>query len=144
MVADVLSQITTLLGPKAVQSVLDWVALGMTHRAEGHNPSVVAVDHNIEKEVHVAAGEVQVDMYVTNWAAAQKVDPVLNAMLKWLGAQKKIDLRTLLGEHASSEEGQVVWRNCQNFTTLQNALYLCSTLKGENEDLLLFMVPKVH
>ena len=81
---------------------------------------------------------------MTNWATAQKEDPVLNAMLNWLGAQKKTNLRTLLGEHVSCKEGQVVWRNCQNFTTLQNALYLCSTPKGENEDLLLFMVPKVH
>ena len=28
--------------------------------------------------------------------------------------------------------------------TLQDALYLCSMPKGENEDLLLFMVPKAH
>ena len=83
-------------------------------------------------------------MHVTDWAAAQKEDLVLNAMLNWLGAQKKTDLRTLLGEHASSEEGQMVWRNHQNFTTLQNALYLQSMPKGENEGLLLFVVPKVH
>ena len=38
----------------------------------------------------------------------------------------------------------MVWRNCQNFTSLRGGLYLCSTLKGENEDLLLFIVPKVH
>ena len=38
----------------------------------------------------------------------------------------------------------MVWRNHQNFKTLQNALYLCSMPKGENEDLLLFMVPKAH
>ena len=45
---------------------------------------------------------------MTDWATAQKEDPVLNAMLNWLGAQKKTDLRTLLGEHASSEEAQMV------------------------------------
>ena len=83
-------------------------------------------------------------MHVTNWAVAQKEDPVLNAVLSWLGVQKKINLRTLLGEHASSKEGQMVWRNHQNFMTLQNALYLCSMPKGENEDLLLFVVPKAH
>ena len=38
----------------------------------------------------------------------------------------------------------MVWRNHQNFTTLQGTLYLCSTPKGENEDLLLFVVPKMH
>ena len=30
------------------------------------------------------------------------------------------------------------------FHILQDALYLCSTPKGENEDLLLFVVPKAH
>ena len=32
----------------------------------------------------------------------------------------------------------------QNFMTLQNALYLHSIPKGENEDLLLFLVPKAY
>ena len=38
----------------------------------------------------------------------------------------------------------MVWWNCQNFMILQNALYLHSTPKGENEDLLLFVVLKAH
>ena len=50
-IVDVLSQITTCLGPKAVQSVLDGVTLGTAHRAEGHDPTVVEGDHNIEREV---------------------------------------------------------------------------------------------
>ena len=143
-VADALSQTTTHLGPEAGQSILDGVTLGMAHRAEGHDPLVVEGDHDIEKKVHVAAGQVHVEMHVANRAVAQKEDPVLNAVLSWLGAQKKTDLRTLLGGHASSKEGQMVWRNHQNFMTLQNSLYLCSMPKGENEDLLLFMVPKAH
>ena len=38
----------------------------------------------------------------------------------------------------------MVWRSHQNVTTLQDTLYLCSMPKGENEDLLLFVVPKMH
>ena len=95
----------------------------MAHRAEGHNPSIVEGHHNVEKDVHVAAGQVQVEMHMTDWATAQEEDPVLSAMLNWLGAQKKTNLRTFLGEHASSKEGQMVWRNHQNFMTLQNTLY---------------------
>ena len=83
-------------------------------------------------------------MHVTDWATAQREDPELDAVLHWLEARKKTDLRTLLGEHTSSEEGQIVWRNHQNFTVLQDALYLLSMPKGDNEHLLLFMVPKVH
>ena len=42
------------------------------------------------------------------------------------------------------KEGQMVLRNHQNFTSLQGTLYLCSTPKGEDEDLLLFVMPKAH
>ena len=73
-----------------------------------------------------------------------KRSPELDAVLHWLESKKKTNLRTLLGEHALSEEGWMVWRNHQNFTTLQGTLYLCSTPNGENEDMLLFMVPKMH
>ena len=83
-------------------------------------------------------------MHVTNWAAAQKEDSKLDAVFQWLEAKKKTDLRTLLGDHVSSKEGQIIWRNHQNFTVLQSTLYLHSTTKGENEDLLHFMVPKMH
>ena len=83
-------------------------------------------------------------MHVTDWAAAQKEDTELDAVWQWLEAKKKTDLRTLLGEHISSKEGQIIWRNCQNFMVLQSTIYLHSTPKGENEDLFLFMVPKTH
>ena len=51
-----LSQITTCLSPEAVQSILDRVTLGATLRAEGDDLAVVKGDHNIEREVYVAAG----------------------------------------------------------------------------------------
>ena len=73
-------------------------------------------------------------MHVTDWAKAQKEDPELDAVLQWLSSKKKADLKTLLGECVKSEEGQVVWRNCQNFVSLQGTLYLRSTPKGEDED----------
>ena len=36
-------------------------------------------------------------MHVTDWAAAQKQDPTLDAVLHWLEAKKKTDLRTPSG-----------------------------------------------
>ena len=50
---------------------------------------MVEGDHNIEREVHVTAGQVQVKMHMTNWSAAQREDPVLNTVLSCLEAQKK-------------------------------------------------------
>ena len=143
-VADMLSRITTCLGPETMQSILDGATMGTAQRAEGEDPVVIEGDQEKEKEVWVATGWVMVEMQVTNWATAQKEDPELDAVLHRLEAEKKTDLRTLLGEHASSEEGPIVWRNHQNFPVLQDALYLHSIPKGENEDLLLFIVPKAH
>ena len=127
-----LSQIVTHLGPEAMQAVLDGVTLGASWRAEGEDPAVIKGDQEKHKEVWVATGQVLIEMHVTDWAAAQKEDPELDAVLQWLEAKKKTDLRTLLREHASSEEGQIIWRNCQNFTVLQGTLYLRSMPKGEN------------
>ena len=79
--------------------------MGTTQRAEGKDPAVVEGNQEKEKEVQVATGQVLVEMHVTDWATAQKEDPELDAVLCWLEAEKKTDLRTLLREHASSEEG---------------------------------------
>ena len=63
-------------------------------------------------------------MHMTDWAKTQRENPMLDAVLNWLEAQKKTDLKTLLGEHASSKEGQLIWGNCQYFMIHQRALYL--------------------
>ena len=141
-VADVLSWVTTCLNPDMVRLILDGVTLGAAHWVEVHNPAVIEGDHGLEQEVHVAVGCMLVQMHVTDWAEAQREDPVLSAVLDWLEVQKRIDLRTLLAEHASSEEGQLTWQNRQNFMIHQKAIYLHSMPKGKNEDLLLFIVPK--
>ena len=142
--ADALSWVTTRLPLEAVQSVLDGATIGTSQCAERERSAVIKSEQLLEWEVCVAAGQALVEMHVTNWAEAQKEDPELDAVLQWLGSKKKADLRMLLRECVMGEEGQMMWRNCQNFTSLQGTLYLCSTPKGEDEDLLLFVVPKAH
>ena len=50
-VADALSQITTHLGPEAVQAILDGAAIGAPQRAEGEDPAVIEGGQQKEKEV---------------------------------------------------------------------------------------------
>ena len=71
-----------------MQSILDRATLGATQRAEGDDPAVVEGNQEIEKEVCVTAGQVLVEMHVTNWVAAQREDPKLDAVLHWLEAKK--------------------------------------------------------
>ena len=42
---------------------------------------MVEGDHNLEKEGCVTPGQVLVEMHVTNWAATQGEDPVLDVVL---------------------------------------------------------------
>ena len=72
---------------------------------------MVESDHCLEQEVHVAAGCMILQMHVMDWAQAQREDTVLSAVLDWLKAQKKTDLKALLVEHASSKEGQMILCN---------------------------------
>ena len=69
---------------------------------------------------------------------------MLSAVLNWLKAQKKTDLKALLAEHASSEEGRLILQNQQNFMIHQGALYLLSVPKVETKDFLLFIVPRAQ
>ena len=103
--ADVLSQVTTRLDPETIKSILDGVTLGTVHQAEVHDPAMVEGDQCLEQEVCVTAGCPLVEMHVTNWVKAQREDLTLSAVLDWLVAQKQTDLKILLTEHASSEEG---------------------------------------
>ena len=104
-VADVLSQITTCLNPDVLRSILDGITLGVAHWVEINYAAVVEGDYNLEQEVCVAAGCLLVQMHVTDWAEAQREDPILSVVLNWLEAHKKIELKTLLAEYTSGEEG---------------------------------------
>ena len=114
------------------------------HLTKVHDPALVEGDHHLEQEVCVATGHTLIQMHVTDWTEAQKEDPMFSTVLDWLKAQKKTDLKTLLAEHNSSKEGQLILWNQHSFTIHQGALYLCSMSKGETEDLLLFVVPRTH
>ena len=91
--ADVLSQVTTHLNPDTVRSICNRVTLEAAHWVEVHDPTVFEGDHDLEQEVHVATGHALVQMHVTDWAEAQREDPVLGAVLDWLEVKKKTDLR---------------------------------------------------
>ena len=126
-----------------MRSILDGITLGPAHQAKVHEPTIVEDSHHLEQEVHVATGCTLVQIHVTDWDEAHKEDPTLSAVLNWLKSQKNTDLKALLEEHASSEDGKLILWNQQNVMIHQGALYLYSMSKGETKDLL-FVVPRAH
>ena len=87
------------------------VTLGSAYQAKVHDPAVVEgwLLLGARGMCH-ATGCALVQMHVTDWAEAQKEDPMLSAVLNWLKAQKKTDLKALLAEHTSK------WRRSVNLT----------------------------
>ena len=79
--ADALSHVATHLGLEAVQAIMDGATMGASQRAEVGDPTIIKGDQQMEKEVQVTAGQVLVEMHVTNWAMAQKEYPELDAVL---------------------------------------------------------------
>ena len=133
--ADILSWVTTQLNPETVKSILGGVTLGTAHWAKVHDPAMFEGDQHLEWEVCVTADCPLVEMHVTDLAKSQREDPTLSTVLDWLEAQKKTILKVLLAEHTSSEEGNLILHNQQNFTIHQVALYLCLMPQGKTEDL---------
>ena len=52
-----LSQITTHLGPEALQSILDGATLGAAQRAEGDDPAMVEGDQEKERKYESLLGK---------------------------------------------------------------------------------------
>ena len=74
-VAGMLSRITTQLGLEAMQAILDGATLGTSQRVEGEDPAVIKGDQQREKKVQVAAGQVLVEMHVTDLGCSPKRRP---------------------------------------------------------------------
>ena len=72
-----------------VKLILNGVMLGAAHWAKVHDPVIIEGDHVLEQEVHVTTGCMLVQMHITDWAKAQRKDPVLSAVLDWLEVEKR-------------------------------------------------------
>ena len=80
--ADALNQVILKLDVETVKSILDRVTVGTTGRADAHDPVVSGANEEIHKQVwetavQARATHTHVNLHVTDWVAAQWVDPIL-------------------------------------------------------------------
>ena len=64
-----------------------------------------------------------VNLHVMDWVAVQHEDPILKIVMEWTYSNKVQDLRHLLGDHATMEEGMAILRERKEFMLHQGALY---------------------
>ena len=97
-----------------------------------------------ERAVWTLATWPRVKILVMDWVTAQREDPVLQITLDWITDQNKENLMQLLSEHAGSEEGCMIFHTWHKLTIHQGALYQWHMSMGEIEEILQFVIPKVH
>ena len=78
------------------------------------------------------------------WVAVQQKYPILKIVMKWISSHKVQDLKHLIADHATMEEGVAILREQKKFTLHQGAPYHCHTLARELEEALQFVVPTAH
>ena len=78
------------------------------------------------------------------WVAAQQEDPILKIVTEWISTYKVQDLKHLLGDHATTEEGMAISREQKKFMLHQGTLYHCDTPARELEEAMWFLVPMAH
>ena len=77
-----------------MKSILDGVTVGLTGRADAHDPVVAETDKEIHRQVQEAvvqarAAHTHVNLHITDWVATQWEGPILKTMIEWIPNQKE-------------------------------------------------------
>ena len=112
-VADALSHVASKLNVEAVKSILERVTVGTAGRTDAHDPVVAEANERIHKQVEETAVQawathMHENLHVTDLVAAQQEDPILKIVMEWISSHKVQDLKHLLGDHATMEEGMSI------------------------------------
>ena len=137
------------LDAENVKSILNGVAIQTIGRADAHDPVVAEADENIYKQVQESSVQARVthmcvNLHVTDWLAAQQEHLILKTVIEWISTQKVHNLKHLVGDHTTTEEGMVILQEWKKFTLHQGDLYHCYTLATELEEVMQFVVPMAH
>ena len=109
---DALSQVTLKLDAETMKFILDRVTMGITERADAHDPVVAKADKEIHKPVQETARLAQaahVDVHVTEWPPNMRI-PLLKTTIKWISGQKVQDIKHLLGDVTNTEESKTIFQ----------------------------------
>ena len=145
---DAFSWVPISHGWETVQSLLEGAIVGAANWGEVRaSKELLEEQEHLSREVRVQAVKLA-PMHIVDWAEAQEVDTALAACCKWLRLRKdtplpKLDalLKKCLGMEAETEQGKMLFRICNSLVLNKGLMYMSTTLKGEMEGVLTFVVP---
>ena len=113
------------LNTGAVKSILDRVTIGTAGRADSHDLMVAEANRKNTSASSWKTAVQRLDhlqthhLHVTDWVAAQQEYPILKIVMEWISSHKVQDLKYLLGDHTTTEEGMAILRERKKFTLHQ-------------------------
>ena len=148
---DALSQVPISHSWETIQSLLEGAIVEAADRGEAKASEELLEEHEcLSQEAWVQAVKLK-PMHIIDWEEAQEADAALAACHKWLHLRKDTllpwqdtFLKECLGAEAEMEQGKMFFRICNSLILNKGLVYMSTTLKGETEGVLAFVIPVGH
>ena len=145
---DALSQVHISHSWETIQSLLEGVIVGAANWSEVRVSEELLEEHEfLSQEARVQAVKLA-PMHIIDWAEAQEADATLATCHKWLHLRRDMPLpkwdallKKCLGMEAEREQGRMLFHICNSLILNKGLMYVSTTLKGETEGDLIFVVP---
>ena len=146
--ADALSQVPISHSQETIQSLLEGAIVGAADRGEAKASKELLEEHeHLSQEVRVQAAKLA-PMHIVDWEEAQEADTALAACHKWLCLRKDTPLpwqdtflKECLGAEVEMEQGKMFFCIRNSLVLNKGLMYVSTTLRGETEGVLTFVVP---
>ena len=146
--ANVLSWVSISHSWETVQSLLEGMIVGAANWGEIRVSEELLEEHeSLSQEARVQVAKLA-PMHIVDWEEAQEADAALATCCKWLCLRKDTPLpkwdaflKECLGAEAESEQGKMLFHICNSLVLNKGLMYVSTTLKGEKEGVLTFVVP---
>ena len=146
--ADVLSWVPINHSRETIQSLLEGAIVGAADWSEAKASEELLEEHErLSQEARVQAAKLE-PMHIADCEEAQEADVALAACHKWLHLRKNTPLPwqdTVLKEclrvEAEMEQGKMFFHIHNSLVLNKGLMYMSTTLKGEMEGVLAFVVP---
>ena len=132
---------------ETVQSLLEGVIVGVADRGKAKSSDELWEEHEcLSQEARVQAVKLE-PMHIVDWEEAQEADAALARCHKWLCLKKDTlllwrdaFLKECLGAEAETEQGKMFFHICNSLILSKGLMYISTTLKGETEGVLAFVI----
>ena len=146
--ADALSLVPISHSQETTQSLLEGAIVRAANQGEVRACEELLEKHEcLSQEARVQVAKLA-PMHIVDWEEAQEADTALAMCCKWLCLRKDTllprwdaFLKECLGVEAGTEQGKMFFCICNNLVLNKGLMYMSTTLKGETEGVLTFVVP---